>query len=86
MGYVGLVTGLSNVRIPGDIPFEEWDSWHTLIVNDELSRVVCLDPLERLDGRILTCKGLHRSVMGSWRRQQYRSSSHCKLRHSSSEG
>ncbi|KAF8862494.1 acyl-CoA dehydrogenase NM domain-like protein [Acephala macrosclerotiorum] len=39
MGYVGLVTRLSNIRVPGDIPFEEWDSWHTLIVNDELSRL-----------------------------------------------
>lgn len=40
LGYVGLATGLSSILIPGDIPFEEWDSWHTLIVNDELYRVV----------------------------------------------
>lgn len=27
------------MRLPADIPFEEWDSWHTLIVTDELSRI-----------------------------------------------
>lgn len=40
MGIVGMVTGLPNIRTPGDIPYEEWDSWHTLVLNDELSRIV----------------------------------------------
>jgi hypothetical protein len=40
LGYVGLSTGLSNIRMPGDIPYEEWDSWHSLVLTDELSRVV----------------------------------------------
>jgi hypothetical protein len=40
LGYVGLSTGLPNIRMPGDIPFEEWDSWHSLVLTDELSRVV----------------------------------------------
>lgn len=39
-GYLALATGLPGVRLPGDIPLEEWDSWHSLICNDELSRVV----------------------------------------------
>ncbi|KAH6671949.1 acyl-CoA dehydrogenase/oxidase [Halenospora varia] len=39
MGYLALSTGLKNVPLPGGIPFEEWDSWHTLIVTDEQSRV-----------------------------------------------
>ncbi|RDL31528.1 putative acyl-CoA dehydrogenase [Venustampulla echinocandica] len=39
LGYLALSTGLSNVPLPGGIPFEEWDSWHTLIVSDELTRV-----------------------------------------------
>lgn len=40
LGYVGLSTGLPNIRMPGDIPYEEWDSWHSLVLTDELSRVV----------------------------------------------
>jgi len=40
MGYVGMVTGLPNIKSPGDVHIDEWDSWHSLIVNDELSRVV----------------------------------------------
>lgn len=39
LGYLALTTGLPNVRLPGDIPADEWDSWHSLITNDELSRV-----------------------------------------------
>ncbi|TGO87251.1 hypothetical protein BPOR_0238g00030 [Botrytis porri] len=39
LGYLALSTGLSDVKLPGDIKPEEWDSWHTLIVTDELSRV-----------------------------------------------
>ncbi|TVY71245.1 Acyl-CoA dehydrogenase apdG [Lachnellula suecica] len=39
MGYLALSTGLKNVTLPGNIPFEEWDSWHTLILTDEISRV-----------------------------------------------
>ena len=40
LGYLALSTGLSNITLPGNIPSEEWDSWHTLILTDELSRVV----------------------------------------------
>ncbi|KAH8667618.1 acyl-CoA dehydrogenase/oxidase [Tricladium varicosporioides] len=39
MGYLALSTGLKDVPLPGGIPFEEWDNWHTLIVTDEQSRV-----------------------------------------------
>ncbi|RAL61889.1 hypothetical protein DID88_002952 [Monilinia fructigena] len=35
-------TCVSSVKLPGDIEFEELDSWHTLIVADELSRIVRL--------------------------------------------
>ena len=45
MGYLGLATGLQNIRLPGDIPYVDWDSWHTLIITDELSRVVRPKPL-----------------------------------------
>lgn len=45
MGYLALSTGLKNVPLPGGISFEEWDSWHTLIVTDEQSRVVSLGVL-----------------------------------------
>jgi hypothetical protein len=41
MGYLAGVTGISNVTLPGNIPPNEWDSWHTLILTDEISRVVC---------------------------------------------
>lgn len=37
---MALSTGLDNVKLPGDIPFEEWDSWHSLILTDEINRVV----------------------------------------------
>ena len=40
LGYLALSTGLKDVPLPGGISFEEWDSWHTLICTDELSRVV----------------------------------------------
>ncbi|PVH78484.1 acyl-CoA dehydrogenase NM domain-like protein [Cadophora sp. DSE1049] len=50
MGYVGMVTGLPNIKSPGDIPIEEWDSWHSLIVNDELSRVAYTGVLWGLGG------------------------------------
>ncbi|KIN07861.1 hypothetical protein OIDMADRAFT_174767 [Oidiodendron maius Zn] len=39
LGYQALATGLSNVRLPADIPFEEWDTWHSQIVNDEMCRI-----------------------------------------------
>lgn len=39
LGYYGVCTGLDNVRLPGDIPFQEWDQWHTLILTDEMARV-----------------------------------------------
>ncbi|CAG8957367.1 hypothetical protein HYFRA_00010793 [Hymenoscyphus fraxineus] len=39
LGYLALSTGLRNVPLPGGIPSEDWDEWHTLIVNDELTRV-----------------------------------------------
>lgn len=40
LGYLALSTDLSNVTLPGNIPYPEWDSWHSLIITDELSRVV----------------------------------------------
>lgn len=39
LGYLALATGL-DVKLPVDIPLAEWDSWHTLIVTDEMCRVV----------------------------------------------
>ncbi|KAF4634677.1 hypothetical protein G7Y89_g3418 [Cudoniella acicularis] len=38
-GYLALSTGLRNLALPGGILFDEWDSWHTLIITDEQSRV-----------------------------------------------
>lgn len=40
LGYLAGVTGLSHVSLPGNILVHEWDSWHTLILTDEMSRVV----------------------------------------------
>ena len=40
LGYLAITTGLPNVKLPGDIPLEEWDSWHTLVLTDELNRLV----------------------------------------------
>ena len=40
LGYLALSTGLSGVTLPGGIPYEEWDCCHSLIVTDELNRVV----------------------------------------------
>jgi hypothetical protein len=42
LGYLAVVTGL-DIPLPGGIPLKEWDSWHTLILTDELSRVVSRD-------------------------------------------
>ncbi|PQE21707.1 acyl- dehydrogenase protein [Rutstroemia sp. NJR-2017a BVV2] len=39
LGYLALGAGIANFPLPGGIPFAEWDSWHTLIVTDELARV-----------------------------------------------
>lgn len=39
MGYLAGVTGLSNVKLPGDISPSAWDNWHTLVLTDEISRV-----------------------------------------------
>ncbi|QSZ32395.1 hypothetical protein DSL72_001969 [Monilinia vaccinii-corymbosi] len=50
LGYLALYTGLPNIRLPGDIQFEEWDSWHTLIVTDELSRIAYIGVLWGLGG------------------------------------
>ncbi|KAA8570100.1 hypothetical protein EYC84_002433 [Monilinia fructicola] len=50
LGYLALGTGVSSVKLPGDIKFEEWDSWHTLIVTDELSRVAYTGVLWGLGG------------------------------------
>lgn len=79
---MGLTTGLNDVRLPGDIPYDEWNSWHTLIVSDELSRVVCFDPflLSLTDE-----KGVLGSFMGPWRGKQHWCSAYCELRHRRSE-
>lgn len=66
MGYVGMVTGLPNIKTPGDIPMDQWDSWHSLIMNDELSRVVRTPRLFISDS--LTSEGIHGSSVGPWRR------------------
>jgi len=58
-----MVTGLKDIRLPGDIPYEEWDSWHTLIVADELSRVVCCDPFLIFEADGI---GVHGSLVGTW--------------------
>ncbi|KAB8298892.1 hypothetical protein EYC80_001050 [Monilinia laxa] len=50
LGYLALGTGVPNVKLPGDIKFEEWDTWHTLIVTDELSRVAYTGVLWGLGG------------------------------------
>lgn len=42
------------MKLPGDIKFEEWDSWHTLIVTDELSRVVSTEFLNCKRSLIMT--------------------------------
>jgi hypothetical protein len=39
LGYLAVVTGL-DIPLPGGIPLKEWDSWHSLILTDELGRVV----------------------------------------------
>ncbi|PQE19770.1 acyl- dehydrogenase protein [Rutstroemia sp. NJR-2017a WRK4] len=39
LGYLALGAGILDSPLPGGIPFAEWDSWHTLIVTDELTRV-----------------------------------------------
>lgn len=80
---MGLTTGLKNIRLPGDIPYEEWDSWHTLIVTDELSRVVCCDPflMDMTDG-----KGVHWCSVGTRRGKQHWGSAYCELWDASSKG
>ena len=62
---MGLITGLKNIRFPGDISYDEWDSWHSLIVTDELSRVVGSRPflLDLANGT-----GIYGGLMGTWRR------------------
>src|ERR1700730_15607305 len=48
LGHLALSTGL-DVPLPGGIPRSEWDEWHTLILTDELGRVVsCLLPGHKL--------------------------------------
>jgi hypothetical protein len=39
LGYWAVTTGL-DVPLPGGIPLKEWDSWHTLILTDEIGRIV----------------------------------------------
>ncbi|TVY58154.1 Acyl-CoA dehydrogenase apdG [Lachnellula cervina] len=56
LGYLAGVTGLSHVSLPGNILVHEWDSWHTLILTDEMSRVV----------------RLQWSSMGTWGWKRYR--------------
>lgn len=62
---MGLITGLKDIRLPGDIPHEEWDSWRSLIVTDELSRVVGSDPFPV---NLTDEEGVYGSLMGTWRR------------------
>jgi hypothetical protein len=40
LGYFAVTTGL-DVPLPGGIPLKEWDNWHTLILTDEIGRIVC---------------------------------------------
>jgi hypothetical protein len=83
LGYLALSTGLSKVRLPGDIPFEEWDSWHTLILTDELSRVVRHDAPQIKQP--LTQIGIHRCTLGPRRWQWNWSSTDRQLWNSSPE-
>jgi hypothetical protein len=39
LGYFAVTTGL-DIPLPGGIPLKEWDSWHTLILTDEIGRIV----------------------------------------------
>jgi hypothetical protein len=39
LGYLAVTTGL-DVPLPGGIPLVEWDNWHTLILTDEIGRIV----------------------------------------------
>jgi hypothetical protein len=39
LGYLAVTTGL-DVPLPGGIPLREWDNWHTLILTDEIGRIV----------------------------------------------
>lgn len=39
LGYLAVTTGL-DVPLPGGIPLKEWDNWHTLILTDEIGRIV----------------------------------------------
>lgn len=39
LGYFAVTTGL-DVPLPGGIPLKEWDNWHTLILTDEIGRIV----------------------------------------------
>ncbi|ATZ50947.1 hypothetical protein BCIN_06g04120 [Botrytis cinerea B05.10] len=50
LGYLALSTELPDAKLPGGIKPEEWDSWHTLIVTDELSRVAYTGVLWGLGG------------------------------------
>jgi hypothetical protein len=85
LGYLALVTGLKGVRLPGDVPVEEWDTWHSQIVNDELSRIVGFCAGERW-GEVLTVIGVFGCELGSWGRKWDRGSADCELRHRGAEG
>lgn len=75
LGYLALTTGL-DVRLPGDIKRDDWDHWHTLVLTDEMARVVgwralsiqmtsCIICIEL---RCNTCTASIPSFLGSIRR------------------
>lgn len=84
LGYLALSTDLSNVTLPGNIPYAEWDSWHSLILTDELSRVVRHDAPHMKAP--LTHTGIHRCSMGSGWWKWYWSTTDRQFWHSGTEG
>lgn len=47
LGYFALTTGL-DVRLPGNIKRDDWDHWHTLVLTDEMARVVSCERIFRI--------------------------------------
>ena len=47
MGYFALTTGL-DVRLPGNIKRDDWDHWHTLVLTDEMARVVSFERISQI--------------------------------------
>lgn len=81
LGYFGVCTGLDNVRLPGDIPYKEWDQWHTLILTDEMARVVSHNLCYPGEPNWMS-QGIQWSSLGSRKRQWNRCTPDQKFRDS----